>query len=134
MNEAKLYGKTIPEVLEHIKQFKGKTLIFFDTETTGLEPNRPYEQVTQIAAMAVNGDDWNVIDKFEEKASLNLNTQRILNDPSIKAFVAKLKEPNVKITSDDKKELSSEIQNLIRNIKDPISREYMKDYVRWVVE
>lgn len=132
MNEAKMYGKTIPEILEHIKQFKGKTLIFFDTETTGLEPNRPYEQVTQIAAMAVNGDDWNLLGKFEEKAALNPNTQKILNDPTIKAFVTKLKEPNVKLTSDDKKELSPEIQDMIRNIKDPISREYMKDYVRWL--
>lgn len=132
MNEAKLYGKTIPEILEHIKQFKGKTLIFFDTETTGLEPNRPYEQVTQIAAMAVNGDDWSLIDKFEEKAALNPNTRKILDDPSIKAFVEKLKDPTIKITSDDKRELSPEIQSLIRNIKDPISREYMKDYVRWV--
>lgn len=127
-----MYGKTIPEILEHIKQFKGKTLIFFDTETTGLEPNRPYEQVTQIAAMAVNGDDWNLLGKFEEKAALNPNTQKILNDPTIKAFVTKLKEPNVKLTSDDKKELSPEIQDMIRNIKDPISREYMKDYVRWL--
>jgi len=132
MNEAKMYGKTIPEILEHIKQFKGKTLIFFDTETTGLEPNRPYEQVTQIAAMAVNGDDWSLLGKFEEKAALNPNTQKILNDPTIKAFVTKLKEPNVKLTSDDKKELSPEIQDMIRNIKDPISREYMKDYVRWL--
>lgn len=131
MNEAKLYGKTIPEILEHIKQFNGKTLIFFDTETTGLEPNRPYEQVTQIAAIAVNGDDWSVIDQFEEKATLNPNTQKILNDPSIKAFVSKLKEPNVKVTSDNK-ELSPEIQSLIRNIQDPVSREYMKDYVRWL--
>lgn len=127
-----MYGKTIPEILEHIKQFKGKTLIFFDTETTGLEPNRPYEQVTQIAAMAVNGDDWSLLGKFEEKAALNPNTQKILNDPTIKAFVTKLKEPNVKLTSDDKKELSPEIQDMIRNIKDPISREYMKDYVRWL--
>lgn len=132
MNEAKLYGKTIPEILEHIKQFKGNTLIFFDTETTGLEPNRPYEQVTQIAAMAINGDDWSIVDKFEEKAALNPNTQKILNDPAIKAFVAKLKEPNVKLTSDDKKELSPEIQDVIRNIKDPVSREYIKDYVRWL--
>ena len=132
MNEARLYGKTIPEILEHIKQFKGKTLIFFDTETTGLEPNRPYEQVTQIAAMAINGDDWSLLDKFEEKATLNPNTQKILNDPSIKAFVSKLKEPNVKVTSDETKELSPEIQSLIRNIRDPISREYMKDYVRWL--
>ena len=131
MNEVKLYGKTIPEVLNHISKFKGKTLIFFDTETTGLEPNRPYEQVTQIAAMAVNGDDWNLLGKFEDKASLNPNTKQVLNDPAIKTFVAKLKEPGIKITSDTG-ELSSEIQSLIRNIQNPVSREYMKDYVRWV--
>jgi len=131
MNEEKLYGKTISEILDHIKKFKGKTLVFFDTETTGLEPNRPYEQVTQIAAMAINGEDWSLIDKFEEKATLNLNTKQILTDPSIKSFVAKLKEPNVKIVSPNK-ELTPEIQSLIRDIKNPVSREYMKDYVRWL--
>jgi len=131
MNEAKLYGKTIPEVLEHISKFKGKTLVFFDTETTGLEPNRPYEQVTQIAAMAVNGDDWSLLGKFEDKASLNPNTKQVLNDPAIKTFVAKLKEPGIKVTSDTG-ELSPEIQSLIRGIQNPVSREYMKDYVRWV--
>jgi len=131
MNEEKLYGKTISEILDHIKKFKGKTLVFFDTETTGLEPNRPYEQVTQIAAMAIDGKDWSLIDKFEEKATLNLNTKQILTDPSIKSFVAKLKEPNVKIVSPNK-ELTPEIQSLIRDIKNPVSREYMKDYVRWL--
>ena len=131
MNEVKLYGKTIPEMLDHIAKFKGKTLIFFDTETTGLEPNRPYEQVTQIAAMAVNGDDWSLLDKFEDKASLNPNAQQILNDPTIKSFVAKLKEPGIKVTLDTG-ELSPEIQSLIRGITNPISREYMKDYVRWL--
>jgi len=131
MNEEKLYGKTISEILDLIKKFKGKTLVFFDTETTGLEPNRPYEQVTQIAAMAIDGEDWSLIDKFEEKATLNLNTKQILTDPSIKSFVAKLKEPNVKIVSPNK-ELTPEIQSLIRDIKNPVSREYMKDYVRWL--
>jgi DNA polymerase III alpha subunit (gram-positive type) len=134
MINEKIYGKTIPEILEHIEQFKGKNLVFFDTETTGLEPNRPYEQVTQIAAMVVNGDDWSKLGTFEEKAKLNANVQQILNDPAIKAFVEKLKDPNFQVTNKevDKNILTPQTQELIRNIKSPISREYMKDYVRWV--
>ena len=133
LNE-KIYGKTIPDILEHIESFKGKTLVFFDTETTGLEPNRPYEQVTQIAAIAVNGDDWTKLGQFEEKAALNQNVKQILSDPSIKAFVEKLKDPNFQIANKevDKNILTPETQEMLRNIKNPISREYMKDYVRWV--
>jgi DNA polymerase III alpha subunit (gram-positive type) len=133
LNE-KIYGKTIPDILDHIELFKGKTLVFFDTETTGLEPNRSYEQVTQIAAIAVNGDDWTKLGQFEEKAALNPNVKQILNDPSIKAFVEKLKDPNFQITNKevDKNLLTPQTQELLRNIKNPISREYMKDYVRWV--
>lgn len=129
-----IYGKTIPDILKHIEQFKGNILVFFDTETTGLEPNRPYEQVTQIAGIAVNGDDWSKIETFEEKATLNQNVQQILKDPAIKAFVEKLKDPAFQISTKegDKNTLTPETQKLLRNIQNPISREYMKDYVRWV--
>jgi DNA polymerase III alpha subunit (gram-positive type) len=134
MIKERIYGKTIPEILEYIEQFKGKTLIFFDTETTGLEPNRSYEQITQIAAISINGDDWSILGKYEEKAHLGANVKQILNDPTIKKLVDKIKDPKFKIIDklDDKKNLSDEAQSLIRNIRNPISREYMKDYIRWV--
>ena len=134
MINERLYGKTIPDILEHIESFKGKTLVFFDTETTGLEPNRIYEQVTQIAAIAINGDNWSKLGQFEEKAALGANVKQILSDPSIKTFVEKLKDPNFQIANKevDKNILTPQTQEMLRNIKNPVSREYMKDYVRWV--
>jgi DNA polymerase III epsilon subunit-like protein len=79
--EAKIYGWTIDEMLEHLKTFEGKTLIFFDTEASGLEPNSLYEQVTQIAAMAIDGTSWKQLDEFNEKIALTAGTQRLLVDP-----------------------------------------------------
>jgi DNA polymerase III epsilon subunit-like protein len=79
--EAKIYGWTIDEMLEHLKMFEGKTLVFFDTEASGLEPNSMYEQVTQIAAMAVDGTAWKPLGEFNEKIALTAGTQRLLTDP-----------------------------------------------------
>lgn len=82
--EAKLYSMSLSEILEHLKMFEGKTLIFFDTEASGLEPNSEYEQVTQIGALAVNGSTWEVIGEFNEKIALTAGTLRLLNDPKSK--------------------------------------------------
>lgn len=79
--EAKIYGWTVDEMLEHLKTFEGKTLVFFDTEASGLEPNSMYEQVTQIAAMAVDGTTWKSLGEFNEKIALTPGTQRLLVDP-----------------------------------------------------
>lgn len=79
--ESKLYGMTLPEVLDQLKTFEGKTLIFFDTESSGLEPNNDYEQVTQIGALAVNGSNWEILGEFNEKIALTPETLRLLNDP-----------------------------------------------------
>jgi len=79
--EAKIYGWTIDEMLEHLKMFEGKTIVFFDTEASGLEPNSMYEQVTQIAAMAVDGSTWKPLGEFNEKIALTAGTQRLLTDP-----------------------------------------------------
>ena len=63
-------------------KFDGKLLIFFDTETTGLEPNNSYEQLTQIAAAVVDGSTWNVVERINEYVSLTDATIRVLNDPT----------------------------------------------------
>lgn len=145
MINEKLYGKSIQEILTLIDSFKGKTLIFFDTETTGLNPDRVYEQVTQIGAIAVDGNDWSEIETFDQKAKLGANTQKIMNDPAIKDFLDRIKDPNfqvadtkiekVKMPDGEEKEikkkyLTQQSVDLIRNIQDPVSREFVKDYIR----
>jgi DNA polymerase III alpha subunit (gram-positive type) len=145
MINEKMYGKTIPEILALIDSFKGKTLVFFDTETTGLNPDRIYEQVTQIGAIAVNGDTWSEIETFDQKAKLGANVQKVMNDPAVKDFIAKIKDPKFQVaitkiekekTPDGKekdvkkKYLTQQSVDLIQKIKDPVSREFVKDYVR----
>lgn len=82
--EEKLYGLTLEEVLEKMEVFKNSTLIVFDTEASGLEPNSDFEQVTQIAAAAIDGSTWNTLGEFNEKIALSKGTLRLLNDPKSK--------------------------------------------------
>ena len=47
-----ILGNTFEEFMQNIK---GRTLIFFDTETTGLfKPSKSYNQITQIAAIVAD--------------------------------------------------------------------------------
>lgn len=80
--EAKLYSFNIKEVLEKFMQFEGKTLILFDTETVGLEPNTSYIQITQIAGMAFDGSTMTKIGEYSKKLNLGEPLQRALNDPN----------------------------------------------------
>lgn len=80
--EAKLYSFTIPEVLDKFLKFDGKTIILFDTETVGLEPNTSYIQITQIAGMAFDGSTMSKMGEYSKKLNLGEPLQRALNDPS----------------------------------------------------
>lgn len=53
-------------------KLKGETFIFFDTETTGLYPKAV--QVTELAAMAVRGENFEEVDKIHGKIKLNEKT------------------------------------------------------------
>lgn len=81
MVEAKLYAYTIKELLDKILNFEGKTLLFLDTETTGLEPNVSYDQLTQISVLAIDGSTWEKIDDLNIKIELGWRMNHILNDP-----------------------------------------------------
>ena len=50
----------------------GKTLIFFDTETTGLSPHD--KQITEVAAIAVSGDTFEELGTFNEFVKLSNET------------------------------------------------------------
>ncbi len=52
-----------------IELIKGKTLVFFDTETTGLDPNVKYVQVTEIAGVAYDSEGKE-LDTFHKKSNL----------------------------------------------------------------
>jgi DNA polymerase III alpha subunit (gram-positive type) len=54
-------------------KLKGETFIFFDTETTGLYPK--VVQVTELAAIAVKGEDFQEIDKIHGKIKLTEKTK-----------------------------------------------------------
>jgi DNA polymerase III epsilon subunit-like protein len=56
-----------------IDVFSGKTILVFDTETTGLFSQT--HQITELAAEVVDGDSFKVIDSFHKKIFLNDKTK-----------------------------------------------------------
>ena len=80
--EAKLYAYSMQEVLEKFLKFDGKTLILFDTETTGMKPHLSYNQLTQVAAIAFDGTTLAEKGEFSKKVNLGGPMTRVLNDPN----------------------------------------------------
>lgn len=66
-----------------VEVLKGSTLIFFDTETTGLDPRRSHVMVTQASAMAVDGATGEVLGTFDERARIS---------PAVRDRIAKEEE------------------------------------------
>lgn len=65
---------------EVFNRLNNETLLFFDTETTGLSPHKA--QITEIAAQVVKGPSFEVIDTFDKKISLNEKTLKIMEEES----------------------------------------------------
>jgi len=78
----KLYGITIDNLLDEFLKFDGKTLIMFDLETLGLNPKYEYEQITEVAAWAIRGDDFEILDKLNYKVNLSESAKTLLDDPN----------------------------------------------------
>lgn len=78
----KLCGVTIDDLLDTFLKLEGKTLIMFDLETLGLDPIHDYAQITEVAAWAVSGDDFKVIDKLNLGVTLSDASKKLLNDPN----------------------------------------------------
>lgn len=66
-NKLIYFRQTIDSILDKIA---GKTIVVFDTETTGLSVKLPWVQVTEIAAVAINADTGEQIAKFHKKINL----------------------------------------------------------------
>lgn len=75
-------GKGPAEVLSMLDDLGSRVWIFFDTETTGLRAKR--EQLTEIAAIAINPNDWldkaQIMDTFHIKIKLTDDLKARLND------------------------------------------------------
>jgi DNA polymerase III epsilon subunit-like protein len=72
MNKYSGISKYIKNPEEVFNFLKNKTIIFLDTETTGLNPSK--NQITEIAAVAVSGPDFKIIGEFDEKIELSKKT------------------------------------------------------------
>lgn len=119
ISEARFDTTSIKEMLSMIDSLKGKTLIWFDTETSGLKFNRPL-QFTQLAAVSTDSNG-NTIDTFNEKIKLNPKTKRAYDksNPEKSGSTRRALEINKyfdNITGEEREEL-----------------EVLKDFIDWVL-
>ena len=83
--EEKNYGENYEELRRKISEGRDKTWIFFDTETTGLKPEKDYNQITQIAAIAVDPQDFQEgttpirLGEFDQKIKLGERTKGFID-------------------------------------------------------
>jgi len=76
------YPATYEELRKAIERLAEKTWIFFDTETTGLDMEQTFHQITQLAAIKVDtfnfqeGTDPKITDRFDKRIILNPKSTR----------------------------------------------------------
>lgn len=71
-NKLLYFRQTVDSIL---KKFAGKTIIVFDTETSGLSAKLPWVQVTEIAAIAFNADSGQELGRYHKKIKLKPETK-----------------------------------------------------------
>jgi DNA polymerase III epsilon subunit-like protein len=71
-NKLLYFRQSIDSILN---KFAGKTIIVFDTETSGLSTKLPWVQVTEIAAIAFDADTGKELAKFHKKINLTPATK-----------------------------------------------------------
>ena len=76
-------SSTLQQALALLDQHGEHTWVFFDTETTGLDPNTG--QITEIAAIAINPHGWEgkptEVGKYHTKIDLTPETLELYNNP-----------------------------------------------------
>lgn len=71
---------SLRQLLDEYLNFQDAKLILFDLETMGLNPNFEYEQITQISASVVNGNNMEIIETLNFGVQLNESALTLLND------------------------------------------------------
>ena len=84
-NEILPFQKNLPDVgvgelVNNYLDFTDHKLILFDLETLGLNPAFDYEQITEISAWVVNGNNFDIEKKINYKIELNESAKILLND------------------------------------------------------
>ena len=78
--------KTLLTLDQVVDKIKNKTLIFIDTETTTLDPKKPFAQITEIAGVAYDTNTGERLGEFNMKAKLTSATlSRIEREKDLKA-------------------------------------------------
>lgn len=85
INENKMWGKSITEILNWIEEKSEKFWVVTDTETTGL-PTDPYEvQLTQVSGIVVkydfNDNQFSEEAHFDKKIKLTQKTLQLMSEP-----------------------------------------------------
>ena len=137
----KMTGVDVPEALAKLDAIADKTWIFFDTETTGFDQKK--DQVTELAAIAVEPNDWQdpkIVGTYHEKIKLNPDILRRLKDPESPERIewekdqAKQRKPLKKpqdvlkftrygekgVDFKDEQETFEEFRKFITQFKDPV--------------
>ncbi len=140
--EAKMYSMSTEEVLEQLLKFDGKTLIFMDTETSGLDVGKFYTQPIQISALVVDGSTWEIKEEYSADIKLRNEVDGIVNYPASeyadkfrkeqRRWMAKYKKelfhPKTSMdkagynvdSSKDEKDVMLEFQKLVEKYPNPI--------------
>ena len=82
LREDALVPVTVGSILDSFKsKYAGRTIIMFDTETLGLQTQIDYIQLTELAAIAIEGDTFKKIDQMNYKANLRPDAQKVTTSP-----------------------------------------------------
>tara|TARA_B100001093_G_scaffold317410_1_gene302803 strand:+ start:15793 stop:16662 length:870 start_codon:yes stop_codon:yes gene_type:complete len=71
---------SLSKLLDEYLNFKDAKLILFDLETLGLNPNFEYEQITEVSAWVVDGNNMEIIETLNCGIKLNESALTLLND------------------------------------------------------
>lgn len=73
---------SLGKLLDEYLNFQDSKLILFDLETLGLNPNFEYEQITQLSASVVDGNNMEIIETLNCGVHLNESALTLINDPT----------------------------------------------------
>jgi DNA polymerase III epsilon subunit-like protein len=134
------YGNSFMELRQKIAEARDATWIFFDTETTGLKPEKDYAQITQIAAIAVDVKNFDerpvVLGTFDDRIELGERTKGMMawekrKEPEFAAQkAAKIKAAReagveVPISPEAEEELGPGVSKVVR-VKRPSEYEFYR--------
>ena len=87
-----------------LNKISNKTLIFWDTETTGIDPKKDYVQIIEIAGIAIDSETGKELGRYHKKSKLKQSVYDRIKEEEGKTNAIKnasLWVPNKKYARDD---------------------------------